>query len=95
MYIYDEVGILRDRVDYQNIVNRCGRPTAISENGQYMLLMKQGQSTELHIVKISVTGLKLIQTIDLRDQLNNYINKVTNQNALFKQALTEVTLKKK
>ena len=77
MYIYDEAGLLRDKVRYQNIIDRCGRPEAVSENGHYMLLMKQGSSSELHIVKITVTGLHLVMSIDLKEHLTSYMRKVT------------------
>ena len=44
----------------------------------------KGNSSEMHIVKISVTGLHLVQTIDLKVAMTQYIKKITGMEAILK-----------
>jgi len=53
-----------------------------------MVFYKQG-GTELHLVKINVTGLKLIQTFCLKTELGRYIREITGMKSLFEQGLFE------
>ena len=54
----------------------------------------KGNSSEMHIVKISVTGLHLVQTIDLKVVMTQYIKKITGMEAILKQAMQEMIEKK-
>jgi len=66
MYVYTETGILCDRIKYDQIVAKCGRPESIGENGKFMLLTKSGCSSHVHIVEVSPEGLKLTASMDIR-----------------------------
>ena len=41
MYIYSEMGILIDRIDYSEIAAQYGKPIVISENGTIFLFRKK------------------------------------------------------
>ena len=76
MYVYTETGILCERIKYNSIAEECGRPECISESGKYYLFHKSNVSSLLHICESSVYGLKVLYSIDLKDKVQQYINKL-------------------
>ena len=40
MYIYTEMGILIDRVDYSDLADKYGKPVCLSENGTVLIFRK-------------------------------------------------------
>lgn len=83
MYIYTETGILVERVSYQNIAQKYGKPVEISENGLILTFQKSNESTELHLIQIHIDKLEWVATIDLKKSMDNYfrqnLNKISNE----------------
>ena len=50
MYIYTETGILIDRVSYQHLADKYGKPIEISENGLILIFQKGHESSEIHLI---------------------------------------------
>lgn len=74
MYVYTETGILCERIKYNDITEKCGRPECISESGKYYLFHKSNVSTILNIVESSVYGMKIVYSIDLKEKVQKYIS---------------------
>lgn len=74
MYVYTETGILLDRIKYDEIANKCGRPESISENGSHILFCKCNCSADIHLVDVNVQGLKVTGSINLKKRIEQYIS---------------------
>jgi hypothetical protein len=88
MYIYTETGILKQKVTYHDIAEKCGKPYSISENGGYMLFRKSIYCKELHIVKISIHGLRIVSSLNIPDKVDEYFSKQKDKStSLYKGSL--------
>ena len=89
MYVYDEVGILRDKIVYKDIYEKCGRPERVSESGKYLLFSKSHTSTKNHLVKLNVDSLEVAMTVDLKERMEKAIKKLTGLKALLENELVD------
>lgn len=74
MYVYTETGKLVDRVLYQNIADKCGKPESISEDGQNIVFRVSERTKELYLVKIHIDRLELVRKIDIVKNITDYIH---------------------
>lgn len=74
MYVYSETGRLVDRILYNHIADKCGKPEAISEDGQNILFRVSERTKELYLVKIHIDHLELVRKIDIVKSINEYIH---------------------
>ena len=57
LYVYTEMGILCDRISYEDMTIKYGKPECISENGQNFVFRKSSQSYDFNIISLSYKGL--------------------------------------
>ena len=74
MYVYTETGKLVDRVLYQDIADRCGKPESISEDGQKIVFRVSDRTKELYVVQIHIDKLEIIRKIDIVQSIKQYIH---------------------
>ena len=74
MYVYSETGILVDRVSYKDIAEKYGKPIEISENGLILIFKKGHDSPIIHLVMVHIDKLEWVKTINVKEQLSNYLN---------------------
>ena len=74
MYVYSETGRLVDRIIYQDIADKCGKPESISEDGQNLIFRISNRTKELYLVKIHIDRLELVRKINIVQSINDYIN---------------------
>jgi len=72
MYIYSELGILIDRVDYNDLAELYGKPVTISENGTILLFRKGMENPEIHMIMVHLDKLEFVETIDVKKRLNSF-----------------------
>ena len=60
MYVYSETGKLIDRVLYTEIAEKCGKPEAISEDGQSMVFRPHERSPNLYMIRIRIDKLEIV-----------------------------------
>ena len=65
MYVYNENGILVDRILYRDLAAECGKPVSISENGLYLLFKKSDLSPDIFLINVSITGFTLCKSINI------------------------------
>ena len=81
MYIYSEMGILIDRVDYSKLADKYGKPMSISENGTILLFRKSMENPEIHMIMVHLNKLEFVITINIKEKLNSFFrNNVEKQN---------------
>ena len=73
MYIYTEAGILIDRVGYQHLADKYGKPVEISENGLILIFQKSNESSEIHLIQVHIDKLEWVATIDVKERMDNYL----------------------
>jgi hypothetical protein len=66
MYIYTETGILIGRILYKEITKKYGKPCSVSEDGLSLLFRHSEKDEQLHLIKVSLTGLEWVKTINVR-----------------------------
>jgi hypothetical protein len=81
MYIYSEMGILIDRIDYSEIAKKYGKPIVISENGTIFLFRKSVDNPEIHMIMVHLDKLEFVGTINIYEKLNAFFeNNIEKQN---------------
>lgn len=50
MYVYTESGILIERIKYNSVAEKCGKPIGISENGLNLVFRKSDSSPDICLV---------------------------------------------
>jgi hypothetical protein len=75
IYVYTETGILCDKILYDDIATKCGKPESCSENGENFLFRCSPQSYDFHLLKISVKGMHLEASLNIKEKLTDYISK--------------------
>ena len=65
MYIYSEMGILLDRVNYSDIAKKYGKPITISENGTIFIFRKGMENPEIHMIMVHLDKLEFVETINI------------------------------
>ena len=76
MYIYTETGILIDRVSYQHLADKYGKPIEISENGLILIFQKGHESSEIHLIQVHINKLEWVASIDVKKSVDEYLNGV-------------------
>ena len=89
MYIYTETGILVDRIKYHDIAVECGKPIAISENGLVMIFRKGEESENISLVNVSINKLEKIKTINMKDEIEKYLEIQNGIHAPFAKEKTQ------
>jgi len=74
MYIYTETGILIDRVGYEHLAEKYGKPIEISENGLILIFQKGHDSSEIHLIQVHIDKLEWVATIDIKKCLDTYLS---------------------
>jgi hypothetical protein len=72
MFIYTETGILIDKIDYNDIGDKYGKPVCISENGNVLIFRKGNDNPEIHLIYIHFDKLEWIETINIKSRLDAY-----------------------
>jgi hypothetical protein len=72
MYIYSEMGILIDRINYLDLADKYGKPMCISENGTILLFRKSIDNPEIHIVLVHLDKLEYVETINIKERLTEF-----------------------
>ena len=70
MYIYTEMGILIDCIDYSDLAYQYGKPVCISENGSVLIFRKGNDNPEIHLIYIHFDKLVHIETINIKTRLD-------------------------
>ena len=73
MYIYTETGILVDRVSYQDLADKYGKPVEISENGLILIFQKSAEHTDIHLIQVHIDKLEWVATIDVKERIESYL----------------------
>lgn len=71
-FIYTLKGILKDRVDFSDMVRKYGNPRQVSNNGM-VYIFKKTQNFKLNVILLSQGGLTFVKTIHIKDAIHNYI----------------------
>lgn len=94
MYVYGENSILVKRFTYEKIAEECGKPYCVSEDGQCLLFQKCDISEVLYLVEMSIdTGLKVKKKIDIKEVLEEYINKLDENATTERETKTYLGIK--
>ena len=70
MYVYTENGILIDRISYQELGEKYGKPISISENGKILIFRKGHDSPEIHLILVHIDKLEWVATINIKDKVD-------------------------
>ena len=73
MYIYTETGILVDRVSYQDLADKYGKPVEISETGLILIFQKSAEHTDIHLIQVHIDKLEWVATIDVKKSIESYL----------------------
>ena len=73
IYLYTETGLLVERIIYKEQAKEWGKPVTISEDARYILFRPSDFSSILHLVRVEISGLVHVKTVDIRERLGRYI----------------------
>ena len=75
MYVYNEVGILVQRVDFSHLTDKYGQPHEVSEDAKKMIFMKTNQKFEYSVADIGVNGPEFKKAfVNVKDRITDHIN---------------------
>ena len=80
MYLYSETGILVDKISYEHIALKYGKPIEISENGLLVLFSKGLEDQEIHLIQIHINRLEHVSSINIKKRIINYFDAMDRSN---------------
>ena len=89
--MYTDSGILVRRFVFNDLADKVGKPIFVSRDGQTLLFKMNSSSLEISIVKMSILGLELKKTLNIKTEIDNYLTRIANTPALnfYKDFLAE------
>ena len=72
MYVYTENGILIDRISYQELSEKYGKPISVSENGLILIFRNGHDNPEIHLLFVHINKLEYVETINIKKKLDIY-----------------------
>jgi len=77
--IFNQGGILKRQLDYSDLQEQCGKPVAVSNNGQ-IFLFKQSKTMRVSVIVLNLDleendiSMKMIKTVDISEAIQYYVD---------------------